>query len=82
MFGAVRLFCALLGVVSEDDGVGADDLSKGYDYLLGMKLWSLTLERVRHMENDLQQKTEEMAMLKVPLSVACKYCTHKNVVSM
>lgn len=75
-------FVLFLGVVSEDDGVGADDLSKGYDYLLGMKLWSLTLERVRHLENNLQEKTEEMAKLKVPLSVPCKYGTHKNVVSI
>ncbi|CAM9147448.1 unnamed protein product, partial [Laminaria digitata] len=45
----------------DDDG---DQLSKGYDYLLGMKLWSLTLERVRQMENELEAKTEAMALLK------------------
>ena len=42
-----------------------DQLAKGYDYLLGMKLWSLTLERVRHLENELEAKTEEMAILRV-----------------
>lgn len=47
---------------ADDDG---DQLSKGYDYLLGMKLWSLTLERVRQMENELEAKTEAMALLKV-----------------
>lgn len=45
-----------------DDG---DNLSKGYDYLLGMKIWSLTMERVKLMENELEAKTEEMAQLKV-----------------
>lgn len=45
-----------------DDG---DSLSKGYDYLLGMKIWSLTMERVRLLENELEEKTEEMARLKV-----------------
>lgn len=56
-------------LVSDGDGADSDDLSKGYDYLLGMKLWSLTLERVRLLENDLQQKTEEMAKLKVTLTL-------------
>lgn len=49
-----------------DDG---DKLSKGYDYLLGMKIWSLTMERVKLMENELEAKTEEMALLKVPLAL-------------
>lgn len=49
-------------VFAADDG---DQLSKGYDYLLGMKIWSLTLERVRLLENELEAKTEEMAQLKV-----------------
>lgn len=47
--------------VAADDG---DDLSKGYDYLLGMKIWNLTMERVKMMENELEAKTEEMAQLK------------------
>lgn len=44
---------------------GEDNLSKGYDYLLGMKIWSLTRERVKLMENELDAKTEEMRILKV-----------------
>eukprot|EP00752_Nemacystus_decipiens_P012396 g10983.t1 len=44
-----------------DDG---DDLSKGYDYLLSMKIWNLTMERVKMMENELEAKTDEMAQLK------------------
>jgi hypothetical protein len=28
-------------------GEDASDLSRGYDYLLSMKIWSLTLEKVR-----------------------------------
>ncbi|CAB1111878.1 unnamed protein product [Ectocarpus sp. CCAP 1310/34] len=50
-----------------EDGGEADDgdtLSKGYDYLLGMKIWSLTLERVKLLENELEAKTEEMRILK------------------
>lgn len=47
---------------ADDDG---DQLSKGYDYLLGMKLWSLTLEKVRQLENELEAKTEAMGLLKV-----------------
>lgn len=30
----------------QEDGT---DLGKGYDYLLSMKLWSLTLEKVRRV---------------------------------
>lgn len=30
-----------------------------------MKLWSLTLEKVRQMENELEAKTEAMRLLKV-----------------
>lgn len=40
-------------------------MSKGYDYLLGMKLWSLTLEKVRQLENELEEKTKAMGLLKV-----------------
>lgn len=34
---------------NEEDGAAEDatDLGKGYDYLLSMKIWSLTLEKVR-----------------------------------
>lgn len=55
-------FCFLFGTIGE---AHSDDMSRGYDYLLGMKLWSLTLERVKQMENELEAKTEEMAKLKV-----------------
>lgn len=48
-------------------GAGDDQMSKGYDYLLSMKLWSLTLERVKSLENELEAKTQEMARLKVRL---------------
>ena len=57
-----RFFFVVVLCGSEDDG---DQLSKGYDYLLGMKLWNLTLEKVRQMENELEAKTKEMGLLKV-----------------
>jgi DNA topoisomerase II len=34
------------GNEGEDSVEDATDLGKGYDYLLGMKLWNLTLEKV------------------------------------
>lgn len=46
-----------------------DELSRGYDYLLSMKIWSLTLERVRMLENELEAKTKEMAQLRVRIPV-------------
>merc|ERR1712217_830465 len=33
---------------------------KGYDYLLGMPIWSLTLERVEELKKQNQVKTEEL----------------------
>eukprot|EP00927_Polykrikos_kofoidii_P048835 TRINITY_DN43028_c0_g1_i1.p1 TRINITY_DN43028_c0_g1~~TRINITY_DN43028_c0_g1_i1.p1 ORF type:complete len:1283 (-),score=282.07 TRINITY_DN43028_c0_g1_i1:225-4019(-) len=32
----------------------------GYDYLLGMPIWSLTLERVEEMKRQMKEKTEEL----------------------
>ncbi|CAM9110129.1 unnamed protein product, partial [Choristocarpus tenellus] len=50
----------------EDDSgsVGVNGLAKGYDYLLSMKIWSLTLERVKNLEEELVGKTEAMDKLK------------------
>ncbi|CAM9132193.1 unnamed protein product [Discosporangium mesarthrocarpum] len=53
----------------DDTGKASGDnhlstLSKGYDYLLSMKLWSLTLEKVRQLEEELGAKTIEMERLK------------------
>ena len=45
------------------DGSDADEevpLDKGYDYLLSMKIWSLTMERVQELINQRNIKREEL----------------------
>lgn len=52
-----------------DGGAGAVDSpeviqqSKDYDYLLGMKLWSLTMEMIIRLENQLKAEQEELRLL-------------------
>lgn len=48
---------------SEDSGVGDASISGGYDYLLGMPLWSLTLERVQQLLKEQAEKEDELARL-------------------
>ena len=45
---------------SEDDQGESNDgnLAKGYDYLLGMKIWSLTYEKAQKLRNELADKTK------------------------
>lgn len=45
-------------VVEKDDS----DVS-GYDYLLGMPLWSLTWERVQHLMKEREEKADEVNFL-------------------
>jgi hypothetical protein len=40
-------------------------LVSGYDYLLGMPLWSLTLEKVEELRQQARSKTEELEKLKL-----------------
>lgn len=40
------------------------ELAKGYDYLLGMKIWSLTYEKAEALRAELAVKTEELNVLK------------------
>eukprot|EP00466_Bigelowiella_natans_P005266 jgi/Bigna1/57499/fgenesh1_pm.16_\ len=51
--------------VEEDDHDDNDvkDASGGYDYLLGMKLWSLTYEKIEQLEAELREKGEELDIL-------------------
>lgn len=46
-------------------GEGAVDPTKGggYDYLLGMPIWSLTMERVEKLKAEMKNKTEELESL-------------------
>lgn len=46
----------------EDDGNIAD-ASRGYDYLLSMKIWSLTKERVEKLRAELQDREQEFQSL-------------------
>jgi len=46
----------------EDDENEAT-LVKGYEYLLGMKIWSLTFEKAEQLRNELAKKTEEVSDL-------------------
>ncbi len=52
------------------DGIGNENdkeqnyLSKGYDYLLSMKIWSLTKEQVVKLEHELETKTKALDELK------------------
>uniref|UniRef100_A0A7S2S1P6 DNA topoisomerase (ATP-hydrolyzing) n=1 Tax=Eucampia antarctica TaxID=49252 RepID=A0A7S2S1P6_9STRA len=39
------------------------ELAKGYEYLLGMKIWSLTFEKAEQLREQLAVKTQEVAEL-------------------
>ena len=44
----------------EDEDVSTSTLSKGYEYLLGMKIWSLTYEKAEDLRRQLQERTKEL----------------------
>jgi DNA topoisomerase II len=48
----------------DDENVSGTDLGKGYDYLLGMKIWSLTYEKAEKIRAELAEKTAELETLK------------------
>ena len=53
---------------AEEDGPGASSssggtLEKGYDYLLSMKIWSLTMERVKALQAQAEEKRAELDLL-------------------
>ncbi len=48
--------------VSEDETPDAE-LAKGYEYLLGMKIWSLTFERAEQLSKQKIDKAEEVKSL-------------------
>lgn len=49
---------------SEDEELSDSDLGKGYEYLLGMKIWSLTYEKAEAIRAQLAEKTAELETLK------------------
>ncbi|CAI5729222.1 unnamed protein product [Hyaloperonospora brassicae] len=48
---------------SEEEDDNLADVSRGYDYLLSMKIWSLTKERVDKLRRELQDCENEYAVL-------------------
>lgn len=54
---------------SEDDSTSGEsasdaELAKGYEYLLGMKIWSLTFERAEELRRQKAEKAEDVEKLK------------------
>merc|ERR1719162_834867 len=47
----------------DEDSASVSDLSKGYEYLLGMKLWALTFEKAELLRRQLAEKTAELEEL-------------------
>ena len=43
--------------------VEADQSARDYDYLLGMKIWALTWEKIEELKAKLKQKEEEFNRL-------------------
>jgi len=60
---------AAAAIAADDDGdaegaAEGSDASVGYDYLLSMPLWSLTVERVAALQAEHEAKAEEVARLR------------------
>lgn len=47
----------------EAEDVSDSTLSKGYEYLLGMKIWSLTYEKAEELRSQLAERTQELQKL-------------------
>jgi DNA topoisomerase II len=48
---------------NEDDEASTAELAKGYEYLLGMRIWSLTFEKAEQLRKELAEKTDELESL-------------------
>ena len=48
---------------SEDDTASDAELAKGYEYLLGLKIWSLTKEKADKLRLELAEKTKQLEEL-------------------
>lgn len=60
---------------SEEEDINVADASRGYDYLLSMKIWSLTKERVDNLRAELQEREQEYTVLKVGRCETCGLLT-------
>jgi DNA gyrase/topoisomerase IV, subunit A len=49
---------------TEDDAPSIAELAKGYEYLLGMKIWSLTHEKAELLRSQLAEKVKELEELR------------------
>jgi DNA topoisomerase-2 len=49
--------------MEEEEDTSVADLSKGYEYLLGMKIWSLTFEKAQELRQQLDERTAELRAL-------------------
>ena len=47
-----------------DESPSDAELARGYEYLLGMKIWSLTWEKAQELRRKLEEKTEELEVLR------------------
>lgn len=47
----------------DDEDASVADLSKGYEFLLGMKIWSLTFEKAEELRHQLDERTTELRAL-------------------
>jgi len=58
----------------EEDSTSTSDLSKGYDYLLGMRIMALTYEKAELLRKQLAERTAELEKLeaKTPSEIWCE----------
>ena len=60
-----ELFAPGATAAGEEGGEGEPgELGRGYDYLLSMKIWSLTMERVEDLREQLAEKASELEALR------------------
>lgn len=48
---------------NEDESLSITKLAKGYEYLLGMKIWSLTYEKAEELRRQVEEKNQEVQIL-------------------
>ena len=56
------LLCSFLNSSTQEE-IAPDSLDRGYDYLLSMKIWSLTMEKVQSLTAERDSKKDELDVL-------------------